>query len=186
MGDSLLTYLAKRLHLACGARYLEGWTNADAVAAPCIQGKVGRPDAVVDIERELHLLPPDHFDQIYWSHGPEHIRPDVLPGVLRDLHRCLGEGGRLTIATTDLLSIIQSRYPDGNWEGPLFGHRYSTDEPHLAHFDCFTPAKLGRLLRAAGFAEVRAWSLSEYPEIAALRDYATTHADCTLYLEGIK
>ena len=178
--------LERRLHLACGAKYLTGWTNADAVSAPCIQGKVGRPDAVVDIERELHMLPAGHFERIYWSHGPEHIRPDVLPGVLKSLHRSLEVGGRLTIATTDLLSIIRNRFPDGNWDGPLFGHRYSTDEPHLAHFDCFTPEKLEKLLKGAGFASVCAWRLEDYPEIAALEDYATTHADCTLYLEGIK
>ena len=175
-----------RLHLACGAKYLPGWVNADAVAAPIIQDVVGNPDVVLDITQDLDLIPEGALVRVYWSHGPEHIAPDLLPQVFAHLHRALVPSGRLTIATTDLLKIVTQRYPDDNWEGPLFGHRRSTDAPWLAHLDCFSSEKLTRLLRAAGFATVRPWDLGEYPELMALRDYATTHADVSLYVEAVR
>lgn len=175
-----------RLHLACGAKRLAGWVNADADPAPVIRGERGEPDVVLDIERDLVRLPDAALAQAYWSHGVEHCRPDLLPGALAELHRALRPAGRLTLATTDLWAILTRRFPDGNWAGPLFGHRYSTDAPWLAHHDCFTADKLARLLRAAGFTVVRPWRLEEYPEIAALGDYASTHSDVTLYMEAVR
>jgi SAM-dependent methyltransferase len=175
-----------RLHLACGAKRLSGWINSDADPAPVIQGVCGRPDVVLELPHDLETLPADALAHAYWSHGVEHVAPDLLPGALRELHRVLAAGGRLTLATIDLWAILTRRFPDGNWEGPLFGHRRSTDPRWHAHLDCFTPEKLTRLLRAAGFATVRPWHLEQYPEIAALQDYASTHADVTLYLEGVK
>jgi len=175
-----------RLHLGCGAKYLDGWVNSDVVDVPVVQGKTGRPDIVLDVERDLGWLPENALAQVYFSHGVEHIRPDILPGVLANFCRILALGGRLTLATTDLMSIVNNRFPDKNWEGPLFGHRYSTDPLALAHFDCFTWEKLTRLLGDAGFNRFRKWKLEEYPEIHALNDYTTTHADCTLYIEAVK
>jgi len=180
-----IAWRSARLHLACGAKRLPGWVNADADPAPLIRGARGAPDIVLDAARDLAALPDGELAQVYWSHGPEHLPPDLLPGALAHLRRALAPGGCLTIATTDLWAILTRRFPDGNWEGPLFGHRHSTDAPWLAHHDCFTPAKLTRLLRAAGFAMVRPWALAGYPAIAALGDYASTHADVTLYLEGV-
>lgn len=175
-----------RLHLACGAKRLAGWVNADADAAPVIQGVRGEPDVVIDVGRDLARLPDASLAQVYWSHGPEHVAPDLLPAALAQLRRALRPMGCLTIATTDLWAIVTRRFPDDNWEGPLFGHRRSTDAPWLAHLDCFTQEKLTRLLRDAGFSIVRPWALVNYPELAALGDYASTHADVTLYLEGVR
>jgi len=175
-----------KLHLACGAKYLDGWINADAVDMPVIQGVPGHPDVVLDICYDLSRIPDASLTWVYWSHGCEHLPPNLLPGVLAHLHRALAQGGKLTLATTDLFLIIKNRFPDGNWEGPLFGHRWSTDPSWLAHYDCFTHEKLWRLLRNAGFREIGPWKPEQYPEIRALNDYATTHADVTLYAEATR
>jgi predicted SAM-dependent methyltransferase len=181
-----VTWEEGKLHLACGAKYLDGWINSDVVPTPVVRGMVGHPDVVLDISHDLATIPEDTLSWIYWSHGVEHLPPNLLPGILGQLHRVLAPTGRLTLATTDLWKIVTRRFPDNNWEGPLFGHRYSTDSPWLSHLDCFTTEKLTRLLRNAGFGVVRPWKLEDYAEIRALNDYAFTHADVTLYLEAVK
>jgi len=175
-----------KLHLACGAKYLAGWINADAVPTPVIQGMIGHPDVVLDICHDLAVIPADSIIWVYWSHGVEHTPPDLLPGILAQLYRILAPGGKLTLATTDVWAIMTKRFPDNNWEGPLFGHRYSTDSPWLAHLDGFTIEKLTRLLRASGFPAVRPWRTEDYPEIHNLNDYARTHADVSLFAEAVK
>lgn len=171
--------MTARLHLGCGAHRLPPpWVNVD-----------GCPGAAVDRVMNCHdlwALEAGAYEWVYASHVIEHLFPDKLPAVLARLRDALAPGGRLTLATTDLWKIVTRRFPDDNWEGVLFGHRRSTDPPFAAHLDCFTAEKLTRLLRAAGFATVRPWALADYPELAALNDYASTHADVTLYLEGVR
>jgi predicted SAM-dependent methyltransferase len=175
-----------KLHLGCGTKTLAGWINSDALAAPVVRGVVGAPDIVLDIERDLGWIPDNALAQIYYSHGVEHIRRDLLSGVLNHFHRILAVGGLLTLAAPDLLGILAQRFPDGNWEGALFGHGYSTDPPGLRHWDCFTFEKLARMLKSAGFEKLRKWKPEEYPDIHALNDFATINTNCSVLIEACK
>jgi predicted SAM-dependent methyltransferase len=172
-----------RLHLGCGSHRLDGWVNADGV-------QTCATDLVLDICRDLAAVPAGALAGVYWCHGPEHVAPDLLPGVLVELHRALAPGGRLTVATIDLNGIYHGAYAKGylpeHWNAYLYGDARSTDHPFLAHKQCFTAPHLGALLCAAGFATVAPWALDQYPEIHALNDCARSSYHVTLYLEGVK
>jgi predicted SAM-dependent methyltransferase len=173
----------KRLHLGCGDRILSGWENVDGRAGHGV-------DREVIIPGGLWVFASSTYDWIYSSHVIEHIAPDKLPEALRELHRIMLPGGRLTIATTDIEGIFWHRFrtPDNGsaWEAALFGEVGSHDDPMAAHRNCFTYPKLERLLRDAGFASVRPWSTDEYPEIHALNDYARSCALVTCFAEARK
>lgn len=172
-----------KLHLGCGSHILSGWTNLDG------QAGVG-----VDLVRDLHVRLNDvesgSCAWIYTSHVIEHVYPDKLAGVLADCWRMLEPGGKLTIATTDLDGIYRHRYLSADngsaWESAMFGECSSYNHPMAAHRNCFTYAKLERLLMSVGFSAVRPWKTEDYPEIHALNDYARSCALVTCFAEGIK
>lgn len=174
----------KRLHLGCGEHLLPGWENVDGRHRPGVA-------RVLDLHHGgLGFLDADAYEWVYSSHVIEHVYPDVLPEVLRDLHRILAPGGRLTLATTDLVGIFRNRFEtaaNGDaWEAALFGEVDSKSDPMAAHRNCFTYPKLERLLLEAGFRTVRPWSTEDYPELHALYDYARTCALVTCFAEAIK
>jgi hypothetical protein len=189
-----------KLHLGCGVHYLDGWQNVDGVAEPkstatvvngvVVPGCVGRTDALLDIHGGLWRLASEAYEQIYWCHGPEHIYPNKLPEVLRDLHRILTFGGKLTICTTDFGGIYTHRFleqDDGcDYKSALFADTSSTAHSFDMHRNVFTFEELCELLAAAGFVRVRRWRPEEYTEIAALGDYSTTAAKVSCYAEGLK
>ena len=178
-----------RLHLGCGAHYLDGWVNTDGCAAPVIEGHVGRPDAVLDMY-ELHRLPSAHFAHIYCSHVIEHLYPSRLHEALCHMYRALMPGGRLTLATTDIEGIYYHRYQEQDdgcfWEAAIFGACDEHDHPFDAHRNIFSEEKLMRHLVEAGFAKVRPWTPEQYPEILALNDYAVSCRKVSVLLEGVR
>jgi predicted SAM-dependent methyltransferase len=171
-----------RVHLGCGSHILLGWVNTDAQELPGV-------DVVLDLCSDLGHLPTNAVTQFYASHIIEHIAPDLLPGILRNLCRVLRPGGKLTLATTSLEGIFDAYlagYTPAQWNAYLFGDAKSTDSPLMAHRQTFTEDYLIDLLQVAGFDTTRTWGLKEYPEIAALNDCAGSSHHVTLYLEGVK
>ena len=189
-----------KLHLGCGTHYLDGWLNVDGVAAPTsapaiidgvlVTDAVGHPDMLLDIHGGLWQLEAGHYEQIYWCHGPEHIYPNKLPDVLRELHAALAPGGRLTICTTDFEQIYIHRYLEqddgGDYKSALFADTRSAAHPFDMHRNVFSFEELCELLAGAGFARVRSWKPEEYPEIAAIKDYSTTARLVSVFAEGVK
>lgn len=172
-----------RLHLGCGDKHLPPpWVNADANAGDGI-------DLIVNLYDPWQLQP-EAYSWIYASHVVEHLPGDRLPVALRFLFQSLKPGGRLTLATIDLEGIFHNAYEKGYspaaWNAYLYGDAKSTDSPFMAHRQCFTAPYLTELLKTAGFATVRPWKLTDYPEIAALGDCAASSWHVTLYLEGVK
>ena len=185
-----LNWSGAKLHLGCGAKYLNGWINADGLPAPSVMGQTGKVDAVINVTRDLGLLPTETLAWVYTSHMIEHIAPDVLPEVLMHLYRSLRQGGKLTIATTDFEGIYKHRFASHEngdaWEVAIFGHADSTSPPIEMHRDCFSYSKLKRLLHAAGFETVRPWEYDEYPELKALNDFGYSNRMCSCLAEGIR
>lgn len=160
-----------KVHLGCGTHRLPGWVNVDGL-------KTQATDVVLDFSNGLPFVPNGALQAIYWSHGPEHIHADLLPGLLRDLRRVLAKGGELIVAAPDFEGIYKHRFASSAngsaWLAAIYGECTSTDHPFLAHKQCFTAETMGQLLREAGFENVRPWVPSDYPDIARVRDYAVT------------
>lgn len=179
-----IPWYGAKLHLGSGAHPLSGWINADAVPA------LGT-DVLLDLNQDgMAAVPDGSLMHVYSSHVIEHVYPDRLPAALRHIHRALLVGGRLTLATVSLEGIYQNAYLKGYsvaaWNAYLYGDTKSTDSPFMAHRQAFTEPYLTGMLKEAGFAAVRPWKLTEYPEFAALNDCAASSWHVTLYLEATK
>lgn len=182
----------KRLHIGCGAKYLEGWVNSDGLARPVVEGSVGRPDVVLDLYQDLVAIPTGSLIHIYWSHGPEHIWRDRLVGVLAELHRILSVGGTLTLAAPSIRGIWEHRYTtqeDGPyWNEAIYGGTDSTNHPFESHKQIFDGPLMYKILTLAGFRGdlISDWEPEKYPEILALDDYSVTARKISLLMEAIK
>lgn len=77
----------KKLNLGCGSDIKEGWINLDSVNIPGV-------DVVHDIEKLPLPFKNEEFGEILCQDILEHI--EYIP-VLKDIHRILKKGGRLTI-----------------------------------------------------------------------------------------
>lgn len=170
-----------KLHLGCGTHRMQYWLNVDGLAGPAV-------DVVMDFVTDLHRIPTGALDRAYWSHGPEHVAPDLLPGVMRELRRALKPGGKLIVATIDLPGIWAHRYVSSKngsaWNSALYGETNSTDHPFLSHKQAFDSGSLAAVFKEAGFSDVKPWNIDDYPEIKTIRDYALTCALVTVFVEA--
>jgi len=77
----------KKLNLGCGKDIREGWVNLDSHPLPGV-------DVVHDLERPPLPFQNEEFDEILCQDVLEHL--EYVP-VLKELHRILKPGGRITI-----------------------------------------------------------------------------------------
>lgn len=80
-------YTTKRLNAGCGRDIREGWINLDSARLPGV-------DVVHDIEKLPLPFGNGEFDEILCNDVLEHV--EYIP-VLKDLHRILNIGGKLTV-----------------------------------------------------------------------------------------
>lgn len=137
------------LHLGCGHIDSPAFVNVDAASLAHVHY---RQDV-----RDLSVFGDETVDLVYACHVLEHIAPVDQARVLWEWRRVLKPGGvlRLSVPDFDLLLEI---YRDCAQDieaivGPLLGDHGGLN----AHCAIFNRAHLERLLRAAGFSEVRAW-----------------------------
>jgi predicted SAM-dependent methyltransferase len=168
------------LHFGCGAKRLPPpWVNCD--------GQSGA-DRVVNFIDPWEIAA-GSVEWIYCCHAIEHVEFDTLPAMFGRWHKLMEPGGKVTLATIDIDGIYQNRYKAGvraaSWVSALYGDSWGLDRPFAKHCCAFDAMLLSNLLMDAGFHSVRHWEPSEYPEIAALHDCATTDRDVSLLLEAV-
>ena len=170
-----------RLHIGCADKRLPSpWVNADAQSG-------GGADRVLNLA-DLWPLDAASCSWVYTSHTLEHIEFDSIPKTLAGLHRVLRPGGKLTIATIDIVGIYENRYKKmwaPSWNAAIYGDTWGLDRPFASHKSIFDEKVLTDLLLAAGFHDVHPWMLAEYPEIAGLIDCASRDRDVSLLLEAL-
>lgn len=138
-----------RLHLGCGSRYLEGWTNVD-------RWSPDRKDLVADVA----ALPfrPGTVDEIFSSHVIEHLPRAGAPRALAHWAQLLKPGGKLAVECPDLEAVCRrflaagEQERQGWWIYVLYGLQTHRGEFHLNNF---TGASLRAQLERAGLERVR-------------------------------
>jgi predicted SAM-dependent methyltransferase len=147
-----------KLHLGCGRRRLEGYTNIDIL--PTVE-----PDIVGDITR-LTEFEENSAGVIYASHVLEHIPRPFILDTLREWRRVLKPGGTLRVSVPDFMALAELYLYDGisMWRvvGPLVGRQ---DYPANTHYMIYDYEYLAWTLGEAGFYDIRRWSPErELPE----------------------
>ena len=149
-----------KLHLGCGHRRLEGYTNIDILPAvgPDIVGDVTNLAELCDCSAEI----------IYACHVFEHIpKPQVL-NTLREWRRVLRPGGILRMSVPDFMVLAELYLYDAisMWRivGPLAGRQ---DYPANTHYMIYDYEYLAWTLGEAGFYDIRRW----YPAVVLPDDF---------------
>jgi predicted SAM-dependent methyltransferase len=146
----------RRLHLGCGRRRAEGWTNVDICFSPATD--------FMDDVRNLGRVPTGWADEVYACHVLEHFDFAECKRVLATWTRVLKPGGLLRISVPDMdriTAIYQRNLPHFHtpghepWSGLIYGGQESRYDYHKNGFN-FTSLK--HSLEGLGYTDVR-----EYP-----------------------
>lgn len=175
-------FASGKLHLGCGTKRLDGWLNVDGIKTPAT-------DYVGNIFEILRSVPKGSLEKIYSSHVIEHIPPDLLPELFSLARLALKPSGVFRVATISLPKIMKNRWDKGNREGALaaiYGETRSIDHSYASHRWAFDGTSLREYFINAGFKKVCDWKMTDFPKLAALRDYALTDEDATVFLVGEK
>lgn len=186
---------AVRLHLACGEALLPGWVNIDTRArAGVVQ---------LDLPHGLERFADGSARDIYCSHFLEHLAyPDDAQALVRHCHRLLAPAGTLRLVVPGIEKIIRA-YVDENeaffriqaslhpaWCTTRLEHllyALQQDGEHRYGYDFET---LEKLLRGAGFSQVRRSDFNQSSNQALRVDYRGIRDDrggyLSLFVEAVK
>jgi SAM-dependent methyltransferase len=148
----MTTGIPLRLHLGCGAMYLDGYVNIDAFPVPNADRQPDRLLRVEDLDYAENSV-----DAIYASHVVEHLSRTELLAALPSWYQALRPGGLLTIEVPDAEAIMRRLLAQRRDEDKdlyyflLFGTQAAEGEFHK---DGWTFTRLARALRAAGFVDL--------------------------------
>jgi predicted SAM-dependent methyltransferase len=167
-----------RLHLGCGDKILPGWTNVDVIARPGV-------DLVLDVREGL---PFSDVELIFAEHFLEHLPLAGGIALLRSCRQSLASAGVLRLSTPNLDWVWATSY-SSRWTatGPAtaiidavrWEHGLASANDCLAlnrafrawgHQFLYNFGMLARVLRMAGFADVRecAYGESGHAELSGL------------------
>lgn len=143
----------KKLHLGCGNKRMEGYTNVDI-----------RPGDAVDCVADLRNLPfqPGEFDLIYSCAALEHFGRKEWFDLLKSWTALLKPGGKIYISTSDFDAITERYQKTKNLEellGLLIGgQKY----PYDWHGMVFNFSILKKALEDLGYKNVTRYDWREF------------------------
>jgi predicted SAM-dependent methyltransferase len=153
---------ARRLHLGCGNRRVDGWLNCDVSGSEfdldLAVGQLPFPDSSTDVIVMQHVI--EHLD----------LHDQLIP-LFRELYRMFAEGGRLWLSCPDLAKVCAAylddrgralredrrrRWPDYSLRGAPIQH-FVNDLFHQngEHRNLFDIELLTWALNRAGFLSVQ-------------------------------
>jgi len=143
-----------KLHLGCGTKHLEGYTNIDIRYLPGV-------DEVNNI-RFLRNYKENSVDEIYACHVLEHFGRWEYKDVLKRWFEILKPGGQLRLAIPNFNSICEYYQKTSDLK-PLIGLLYGgQDYDENYHFITFDNKSLIPELKIIGFTKFEYWDQEEY------------------------
>lgn len=175
-----------KLHLGCGEKHIEGFTNVDV-------RKLNGVDLVDDIKK-LNSFEKESIDLIYASHVLEHIGRREYVSVLSRWYDLLKVGGKLRIAVPDFEKVVEHYNENKNLHvlrGFLYGGQTYEQNYHYCTWDFNT---LSEDLKNLGFKNVYRydWTSTEHTNIDDFSQSYLPHMDkingklMSLNIEAIK
>lgn len=202
----LRTAPAPKLHLGAGHHRLDGWLDTDRDPS---SGAV-----YLDVTRSFPFGP-GTFTHVFAEHLVEHLPYEEATAMLRRCHRVLRHGGRIRLATPDLV-VIMRLHPDLDADGGgQIGRRYATwladsyfRDRHgpaavyainkvvrgWGHAFLYDEVTLAAVLEAVGFTDVRRCTFGESadPHLRGLEGHGVQDGNAelsafeTMALEAVK
>lgn len=146
----------KKLHLGCGTKHLENYTNIDIRYLPGV-------DEVNNI-RFLRNYKENSIDEIYACHVLEHFGRWEYKDVLKRWFEILKPGGKLRLAVPNFESICKYYTKTSDLKsliGLLYGGQDYDENYHYVTFDF---PSLKEDLSNIGFTTTQLWNSEEYSE----------------------
>jgi predicted SAM-dependent methyltransferase len=144
-----------KLHLGCGTKHLEGYTNIDIRYLPGV-------DEVNNI-RFLRNYKNNSIDEIYACHVLEHFGRWEYKDVLRRWFELLKPGGKLRLAVPNFESICKY-YSETNDLQSLIGLLYGgQDYDENYHYITFDYTSLSITLGDIGFSNISYYNSETIP-----------------------
>ena len=175
------------LNLGCGSNILEGWVNADFYSGVKFWRKnTRRPAWMLDLRFPLKC--DDNFwDGVFTEHTLEHLYPDQVLALLKELNRTMKKGAWLRISVPDLAKYVDY------YSGKPVNHEFSIwptgcEAIHsvtqtYAHVSAWDSKLLSRFLKEAGFANTHEVAFREGADVRLLKDSMERRWE-SLYLEA--
>jgi predicted SAM-dependent methyltransferase len=144
-----------KLHLGCGTKHLEGYTNIDIRYLPGV-------DEVNNI-RFLRNYKENSVDEIYACHVLEHFGRWEYKDVLKRWFEILKPEGKLRLAIPNFSSICSYYIKTGDLK-PLIGLLYGgQDYDENYHYITFDYPTLSNDLKNIGYKIILEWNTEDYP-----------------------
>jgi predicted SAM-dependent methyltransferase len=143
-----------KLHLGCGTKHLEGYTNIDIRYLPGV-------DEVNNI-RFLRNYKENSVDEIYACHVLEHFGRWEYKDVLKRWFEILKPGGKLRLAVPNFSAVCSYYIKTGDLEsimGLLYGGQDYDENYHYVTFDFNS---LSNDLRSIGYKTILEWNTEDY------------------------
>jgi len=154
-----------KLHVGCGNKYFDGWTNLDIDSDSA--------DICGDA-RELVEIDDNSCEIIYASHILEHFSRHEYESVLSIWHRKLTKGGTLRISVPDFEAVAKIYAETGDilpLVGLVSGGQRNQFDYHCMIFD---EKMLTDCLLKIGFGKVRHWNWRD-ADHANVDDYSQAY-----------
>jgi len=175
-----------KLHLGCGTKRIEGYTNIDSRCTPAV-------DLVADI-RSLDTFEEGSVDVIYVCHALEHFSRWEHLAALRRWYTILKPGGILRVAVPDFEKVMEHYFKFRDvrrLSGIMYGRQ---DYPENNHCWCWDFKELKKDLQEAGFDNIERydWRQTDHSQIDDYSQAYLPHMDkengmlMSLNVEGIK
>jgi predicted SAM-dependent methyltransferase len=180
----LRDHTVRKVQIGAGAIDKAGWLNTDI--------EPGENEAYLDASGPFPL-PDGSFQYVFSEHVIEHLTYEQALAMLKECHRVLAPGGKLRIATPNLIRFLDLFQAAKTGEAREYIRRKLewhelplTPEPETyilnvemrawGHQFVYTPGMLRASLEAAGFRDVREFGpgVSDDPELAGVEARANS------------